>query len=122
MSSWSKFSVVLLLCGTPAAAQDVRVRNTGDDAIYNLYAWATDLSPSTVSLIAFPIGKGEVKTVDVDNDYADCRFTFQIDRNNPDLRRKHTFRNRQKRLRHFTVIEANICKLYGKPVNLPDHE
>lgn len=106
-------ALVLLLPASPVLAQDIRVQNTGSDPIYNLYVWASDLTPSTESAIVFPIQPGEIDTVSIDNEYSDCKFTFQIDRNSPDDMRRKSYVKRT-----FDVTELNICHQGAKPFAL----
>ena len=106
-------SLCFILCASQAAAEDIRIKNDGDTPIYKLYAWASDLTPSTESVIVFPIDTGDVETVTIDNDWSDCQFTFLIDRNSPeDLRRKNYVRQ------DLYIYQTNICMRGAKPISL----
>jgi len=105
----------VFLVVSPAAAEDVRVRNDDDTPIFQLFAWPSDLMASTENLIVVPIESGEIKTVSVDNDWSDCKFTFLVDPNDPDDLRKASY---IKKDMYINVI--NICHRNGKPISLKD--
>jgi hypothetical protein len=73
--------LTLLLVYNSAAADEFIVKNNGEDPIYRLYAWPTELVPRTTSIIGEPIYPGEKARVDVDNEWENCEFTFEADRN-----------------------------------------
>ena len=103
-----------MLSALPAQANEVRVKNTGDAPIYNLYIWPSDLIPSSNSVITFPIGVGDTEKVKIDNSWSDCVFTFQIDRNDPtDLDRFGYIKL------PMNIVEYDICKSDRKPLPLP---
>jgi hypothetical protein len=105
--------VVLALLASPALAEDIRVVNVGDTPIYRLYAWPSDLIPRTTSLIVFPMRPLDITRVVIDNNWSDCQFTFQIDRNDPSKRRRTNYKKVP-----LTVVDANICKGASGPIKL----
>jgi hypothetical protein len=105
--------VFLALSLSPAAAEEIRIRNAGDLPIFRLYVWASDLTPSTESVIVFPIQSGDVETVTIDNDWSDCDFTFLIDRNNPIDIAKRNYRKKD-----LYVFSTNICQRDQKAIVL----
>jgi len=105
--------VLLCLTASSAAAEEIRVRNASDKPIYRLFAWATDLTPSTENLIVFPIAVNDIETITIDNSWSDCDFTFMMDWNNPqDLRKRFYVKQ------DMTVYATNICLRDGKPIEL----
>jgi hypothetical protein len=113
MSARLWIATLLAITASAAAAEEIRVKNDGDAPIYKLYAWASDLTPSTDSVIVFPIFANEVDTVTIDNPWSDCMFTFMIDHNSPDDLRKLNYR------RHDNgFVEVNICRRGSKPISL----
>jgi len=101
------------LIASTASAEEIRVRNASDKPIYRLFAWPSDLTPSTENLIVFPIAAHDVETVRIDNDWSDCQFTFMMDWNNPkDLRRRFYVKQ------DMTIFGANICQRDGNPIEI----
>jgi hypothetical protein len=102
----------LITVGSPAAADTIRVKNTGTTPIYKLYAWPSDFGPRSISLVMSPIFPGESKDIDVENDWSKCDFTIQTDRNDPAKKK------RVRRKLPFGVAETNICGDSTSGINL----
>ena len=103
-----------------AEAKDIRVRNSSGGTIYMLYAWPSDFVPDTNNLLSAPLHDGEIGSVAIDNRYARCDFTLQMDYNDPAKVKKvkgqaWSKKKFRKLLLSMKVATFNICRLDGKP-------
>jgi hypothetical protein len=87
-----------------ASADQVKIVNRTGSTIYRLYAWPTDLIARSFNVLNGQLQDNSTTTVNVDNSYQDCSFTFQYDLNNPADKKKRGYRRKV-----LINMEINLC-------------
>ncbi len=96
----------------PALSAELHVINKTESTIYRLYAWPSDFLPRTANLLDFPLNGQDEATLDVDNSFDECNFTFMLDLNSS-FASKKTMNGRIPMVFDY----HNIC-LESKPIAL----
>lgn len=78
----------LPLFSTSASSMELQVVNRLDSTIYRLYVWPSQFLPRTNNVLDFPLNGQDTATIDVDNSFDECSFTFMMDLNSsPDSKK-----------------------------------
>ncbi|WP_182086131.1 hypothetical protein [Aureimonas sp. ME7] len=111
-------TVLAAMSGAPAQARDrqVEVHNTTSFPVYTFYGWPQDFLPGTINLAPLAIQPNERRTIEIDDPYDKCMFSFIAEFQKPRDKQRILPRLKPRKVPNPTWVRGfNVCAAQ-KPV------